>query len=73
MLNSLMDFKNKIVIITGASSGIGQATAEIFAKCGATVIINYHSNDAGAKQTLDLVKAAGGTGVIKKADISKPE
>lgn len=73
MSNATIQFKNKIVIVTGASQGIGRATAQIFGKHGATVIINYHSNDAGAKETLELVKASGGNGVIKKADVSKPE
>jgi len=73
MVNSTIQFKNKIVLVTGASQGIGRAIAQVFGKHGATVVINYHSNDAGAKETLELVKASGGTGLIKKADISKPE
>ena len=45
-----MDFKNKIVIVTGSSRGIGAAIAKAFAGEGASVIVNYLQNaDAAAR------------------------
>ena len=46
-----MQLHNKIAIITGADSGIGQATAEAFAKAGADVLITYHTDADGAAET----------------------
>jgi NAD(P)-dependent dehydrogenase (short-subunit alcohol dehydrogenase family) len=51
-----MDFKNKIVLITGGSRGIGKATAIEFANRGADVIINYQSNKKAAEETLTMLK-----------------
>jgi 3-oxoacyl-[acyl-carrier protein] reductase len=63
----------KVALITGASRGIGRAIAIEFAKQGASVIINYSSDDNGAKETLEEVKKVSGYGVIIKGDISSFE
>jgi NAD(P)-dependent dehydrogenase (short-subunit alcohol dehydrogenase family) len=63
-------FSNKVVIVTGASRGIGSATAQAFARQGATVIINYRSDAAGAEKTLARVQDEGGKAHILQADIS---
>jgi NAD(P)-dependent dehydrogenase (short-subunit alcohol dehydrogenase family) len=73
MAEDAIQLNNRVVIVTGASQGIGRATARVFASHGATVVINYHSNDVGARETLKLVETNGGKGIIKKADISNPE
>jgi len=65
-----MDLKNKKVLITGASSGIGQAIAIEFAKKGATIFINYRSNEKGAKETLERVNEYS-QGEIFKANLEK--
>jgi 3-oxoacyl-[acyl-carrier protein] reductase len=64
-----MDDK-KIAIITGASRGIGRATAIELAKTGYFVIINFKSNEAAAQETLNLVRSAGGDGEISQFDVA---
>lgn len=60
----------KVAIVTGASRGIGRAIAIEFAKQGASVIINYSTDDEGAKETLEEIKKVNGYGVIIKGDVS---
>ena len=67
-------FQNQVVIVTGASQGIGQATAIAFAREGAFVVVNYRQNAAGARQTLAAMETAGtGGGVIVQADVGTLE
>ncbi|MCB0371457.1 MAG: SDR family oxidoreductase [Muricauda sp.] len=54
-----MDFKGKNVLITGASRGIGKATAIAFAQKGAKVGINYRNNDEAAQQVLSELPGDG--------------
>ncbi len=68
-----MKLQNKVAIITGSSSGIGAATAILFAKEGAKVVINYLSNEDGAKETQKRILALGGDAVIIRADVSKED
>lgn len=62
--------QGKIALVTGASRGIGKAIAVELAKEGASVIINYSKDDAGAKNTLDEIIAVGGYAKLYKGDIS---
>ncbi len=62
--------KGKTVLVTGASSGIGQAIAVACAKQEAVVLINYRNNLVGAKETLEQVKKYS-KGEIFQADLSK--
>lgn len=62
----------KVAIITGAGTGVGRATMEIFAKEGAKVV-GVARTQGNLDETLNLVKAAGGEGVVVAADLSKPE
>jgi glucose 1-dehydrogenase len=64
---------NQTVIVTGASSGIGQGIAIAFGKQKANVIVNYHSDEEGANNTLEDIKKSGGNGFIHKADVGKEE
>jgi 3-oxoacyl-[acyl-carrier protein] reductase len=64
-----MDEK-KVAIITGASRGIGRATAVELSAAGYFVIINYNSNEAAAAETLKQVREAGGDGEIIKFDVA---
>ena len=68
-----MKIKDKIVLITGSSSGIGKTTAIRFAKEGAKVVINYRINKNGANETKKEIEKKGGTCLVIKADVSNPE
>lgn len=63
---------NKTAIITGAGSGIGQATAELFAREGAKVVVS-DINEKNGKAVADAVKKAGGEAVFIKADSASPD
>ncbi|WP_226534669.1 3-oxoacyl-[acyl-carrier-protein] reductase [Fictibacillus halophilus] len=65
--------KDKSVLITGASRGIGRAIALYFAKNGAKVAVNYSGNEAKANEVVEEIKANGGTAFAIKADISSSE
>ncbi len=65
-----IDLSGKTALVTGASSGIGQAIAIELARCGAAIIVNYRHNEAGAHETLTQIEHIGGTGRIVQADVS---
>ena len=65
-----MDLNGKVALITGADSGIGQATAAMFAKAGADVCITFHTDEDGAKETKRHVKAAGRRALVMQCDVA---
>jgi len=67
-----MRLENKIAIITGAGSGIGRATALLFAKEGAKVVVADWSEEGG-KETVKEIENQGGEGIFVKTDVSKKE
>ncbi len=65
------DLKHKVALVTGASSGIGRATAEALGASGARVAVNYFKNDKGASDAVAAIKAAGGEAIALKADVRR--
>jgi glucose 1-dehydrogenase len=63
------EFAGKVALVTGASKGIGQGIAEAFGQGGARVIVNYHHDEAGARETAARVVTAGGSARIVQADV----
>lgn len=66
-----MKLENKVAIITGASRGIGAATALLFAKEGAEIIVNYNSSKKEAFAIVDKVRKLGLDVIAVKCDISQ--
>ncbi len=64
---------DEVLIITGASRGIGAATARIAGRSGYVVCVNYLKNKAAAKQIVEEIKADGGRALAVGADISREE
>jgi NAD(P)-dependent dehydrogenase (short-subunit alcohol dehydrogenase family) len=68
-----LDLTGRIALITGASSGIGAATAAVLADLGASVGLGYFRNESGANQVRDHIAAAGGKAVVLPADVRRVE
>ena len=66
------ELRGRVALVTGASSGIGQATAIALAQAGASIGIHYHANRDGAEQTLDSIRKEGGIGILLQGDLSQP-
>ena len=67
----MRDLKNKVVLITGASSGIGAALARAFGECGSRVAVHYRSGASAAQSVVSQIKEAGGDAIAVQADITE--
>ena len=67
------ELRGRVALVTGASSGIGQATAIALGQAGAFVGIHFHANRDGAQRTLDTVRENGGDGLLIQGDLSQSE
>ncbi len=65
-----MVLEGQVALITGASSGIGRATAEAAAREGARVAVNFLKNRAGAEQAVEAIRKAGGEAIAIRADVT---
>jgi 3-oxoacyl-[acyl-carrier protein] reductase len=68
-----MMLKGQVVLITGASSGIGRATAEAMAREGARVGVNYLKNPKGAEEAVEAIRKGGGEALAIRADVTRQD
>ena len=68
-----LGLKDKVVLVTGGSRGIGQACALAFAREGAMVVINYAGNEEAAQKTLAEIEKLGAKGKALKFDVSSAQ
>ncbi|MFT2011024.1 SDR family oxidoreductase [Pontibacter sp. 13R65] len=71
MISKSKRLEGQVALVTGSSSGIGQGIAVALAKDGANVVINFHSDEEGAADTLKEIEKTGGKAIVVKADVSK--
>ncbi|MBO9153093.1 SDR family oxidoreductase [Chitinophaga sp. GCM10012297] len=64
-------FSGKVAVVTGAGSGIGEATALLYAASGAKVIVS-DVNEKGGNSVTEVIRKAGGDAQFEKCDVSKP-
>jgi len=67
----LRPLSGKVILVTGASRGIGAAAAKRVAQGGATVVVNYHQNRERALAVLQEVEKEGGKGMVFQADVTQ--
>ncbi|MFZ0433906.1 MAG: SDR family oxidoreductase, partial [Candidatus Acidiferrales bacterium] len=67
-----MKLQNKVAVVTGAASGIGKAIATTMAREGASVVIDYVGDPAGANGVVQAIQASGGKSAAISADVSNP-
>ena len=65
-----MRLSGKVALVTGSARGIGRAIALAFCAEGATVVVSDVGSDAGARETLAALDAAGGKGSVEMFDVS---
>ncbi len=67
----LLDFSDRVVVVTGAGRGLGAGIALRFAEAGASVVVNYRASEAEAEETLARIAALGRPALKFQADVSR--
>ena len=64
-----MEIAGKVAVVTGSSSGVGRATAEVLAELGAAVVVNYNRGAEAANEIVEGVTSRGGKAIAVQADV----
>jgi 3-oxoacyl-[acyl-carrier protein] reductase len=65
--------KDKVILVTGASRGIGRATALLLAEHGAKVIVNYNNSEREAEEVISTIRGKGQEAIMIKANVANEE
>ncbi len=68
-----MRLEGKTALVTGADSGIGQAIAITFARAGADIVVHYHADEQGARNTASQIEQHGRRAEIVQSDLADPQ
>ena len=68
-----IDLNGKAALVTGGGRDIGRSIAIQLAKAGAAVVVNYHSSAAAAEETVQSIRASGGSATAVRADVTNEE
>lgn len=71
IMSDSFDLNGKVALVTGASSGIGRATAQALAKNGARVAINFLRNNEGAEAARSQITNDGGSAIVVQANVTR--
>ncbi|HKJ03389.1 MAG TPA: SDR family oxidoreductase [Longimicrobiales bacterium] len=68
-----LGLRDKVVLITGASRGLGETTAKLFALSNSKVVVNFHRGGQDAERVVQEIVSAGGEAVAIPGDVTSPE